>query len=198
MSLGPLMIDIAGTELTPEDMQVLSHPLVGSVILFTRNYRDPKQVSALTGAIREVRSPHLLIAVDQEGEAAGPAVVGDAILLGAHPSLHDRVHPLEVAGVEGQRDVDLVLVGPLPEDPIDREAQVIFDVAGAAGVAGIDVVELVLELGEDLRGRLLERVGQHVEAPAVRHPDHDLPDVSARRALEQPFEEWDQALRPFQ
>ena len=67
MSLGPLMVDIAGTELTPEDIQVLSHPLVGSVILFSRNYRDVAQVSSLTAAIRAVRSPALLVAVDHEG-----------------------------------------------------------------------------------------------------------------------------------
>ncbi len=67
MSLGPLMVDIAGTELAPEDLDVLSHPLVGGVILFSRNYRDPAQASALTAAIRAVRSPHLLIAVDHEG-----------------------------------------------------------------------------------------------------------------------------------
>jgi beta-N-acetylhexosaminidase len=67
MSLGPLMVDIAGTELTPEDLQVLSHPLVGSVILFSRNYRDVAQVSSLTAAIRAVRSPALLVAVDHEG-----------------------------------------------------------------------------------------------------------------------------------
>jgi beta-N-acetylhexosaminidase len=67
MSLGPLMVDIAGTELTPDDVQVLSHPLVGSVILFSRNYRDLAQVSRLTAAIRAVRTPSLLIAVDHEG-----------------------------------------------------------------------------------------------------------------------------------
>ncbi|HEX3913758.1 MAG TPA: beta-N-acetylhexosaminidase [Steroidobacteraceae bacterium] len=67
MSLGPLMVDIAGTELTPADLEVLSHPLVGSVILFTRNYRDVAQVARLTAAIRSLRTPHLLIAVDQEG-----------------------------------------------------------------------------------------------------------------------------------
>ncbi|MDB6098225.1 MAG: beta-N-acetylhexosaminidase [Gammaproteobacteria bacterium] len=67
MSLGPLMVDIQGTELTPEDMGVLSHPLVGSVILFSRNYRDVAQVSALTAAIRALRTPALLIAVDHEG-----------------------------------------------------------------------------------------------------------------------------------
>ncbi len=49
MSLGPLMVDIAGTELTADDLEVLSHPLVGSVILFSRNYRDPAQVSSPDG-----------------------------------------------------------------------------------------------------------------------------------------------------
>jgi beta-N-acetylhexosaminidase len=66
MSLGPLMVDIAGTELCDQDIEVLRHPLVGSVLLFTRNYRNPEQVTALC-AIRAVRSPHLLIAVDHEG-----------------------------------------------------------------------------------------------------------------------------------
>jgi beta-N-acetylhexosaminidase len=67
VSLGPFMVDIAGTELTADDRRVLSHPLVGSVILFTRNYRSPEQLAALTAAIRGVRTPHLLIAVDHEG-----------------------------------------------------------------------------------------------------------------------------------
>jgi beta-N-acetylhexosaminidase len=67
MSLGPLMVDIAGTELSPEDIRVLCHPMVGSVLLFTRNYSNPRQVAALTAAIRAVRTPQLLIAVDHEG-----------------------------------------------------------------------------------------------------------------------------------
>lgn len=67
MSLGPLMVDIAGLSLTPEDRDVLRHPLVGSVILFTRNYRDPEQLAALTADIRALRSPSLLISVDHEG-----------------------------------------------------------------------------------------------------------------------------------
>jgi beta-N-acetylhexosaminidase len=67
MSLGPLMVDIAGTELSAEDVRVLSHPMVGSVLLFTRNYNNPRQIAALTAAIRALRTPHLLIAVDHEG-----------------------------------------------------------------------------------------------------------------------------------
>jgi beta-N-acetylhexosaminidase len=61
------MVDIAGTELSADDARVLAHPLIGSVLLFTRNYRDPSQLAALTAAIRALRTPHLLIAVDHEG-----------------------------------------------------------------------------------------------------------------------------------
>jgi len=61
------MVDIAGTELSADDVRVLAHPMVGSVLLFTRNYSNPRQVAALTAAIRALRTPHLLIAVDHEG-----------------------------------------------------------------------------------------------------------------------------------
>ena len=67
MSLGPLMVDVAGTALTDEDRQVLCHPLVGSVILFTRNYQDLPQLRTLVADIKALRSPPLLVAVDHEG-----------------------------------------------------------------------------------------------------------------------------------
>lgn len=67
MSLGPLMVDIAGTELAVEDRDFLRHPLIGGVILFTRNYADPRQLHALTQTIHELRNPPLLVAVDHEG-----------------------------------------------------------------------------------------------------------------------------------
>ena len=64
--IGALMLDIAGTELTQEDIELLQAPQVGGVILFTRNIKSPKQVRALTDHMRQVR-PEILIAVDQEG-----------------------------------------------------------------------------------------------------------------------------------
>jgi len=67
MTLGPLMVDVAGTSLTSADREVLAHPLVGGVILFTRNYASPEQVRELVKQVHEVRSPALLVAVDHEG-----------------------------------------------------------------------------------------------------------------------------------
>ncbi len=67
MTLGPLMLDVAGTELADEDRQRLSHPLVGGVILFSRNYRDPAQLAALTSEIHALKPAPLLIGVDHEG-----------------------------------------------------------------------------------------------------------------------------------
>ncbi|MCL4127799.1 UNVERIFIED_CONTAM: hypothetical protein GTU68_066802 [Idotea baltica] len=61
------MVDLAGLTLTEEEGDILQHPLVGGVILFSRNYESPEQVLALTSAIRALRTPHLLIAVDHEG-----------------------------------------------------------------------------------------------------------------------------------
>ena len=64
--IGALMLDIAGTELTQEDIELLSAPQVGGVILFARNIQSPAQVRDLTDHMRQVR-PDILIAVDQEG-----------------------------------------------------------------------------------------------------------------------------------
>ncbi len=67
MPLGPLMLDVEGLTLTGEDRRRLAHPLVGGVILFTRNYQNPEQLAALTREIHGLRTPPLLIAVDHEG-----------------------------------------------------------------------------------------------------------------------------------
>lgn len=67
MSLGPIMLDVVGTELCADDIRRLQHPLVGGVILFKRNYASNAQLKALTASIHAVRQPPLLIAVDHEG-----------------------------------------------------------------------------------------------------------------------------------
>jgi beta-N-acetylhexosaminidase len=67
MTLGPLMIDVQGTSLTQEDRELLTNPLVGGLILFSRNFASIEQLEELIRDARSVRSPPLLIGVDHEG-----------------------------------------------------------------------------------------------------------------------------------
>jgi len=64
---GPVFLDVENCELTSADRERLVHPLVGGVILFSRNFAECAQLTALTAAIHALRSPSLLIAVDHEG-----------------------------------------------------------------------------------------------------------------------------------
>ena len=67
MSLGPVMLDLEGVEITSEEKAILAHPLVGGIILFSRNFASVEQLEGLVQNLHEVRSPRLLIAVDHEG-----------------------------------------------------------------------------------------------------------------------------------
>ncbi len=62
----PLIIDIAGLALTSTDRARLKNPLVGGLILFSRNWKDRDQLQALCTEIKALR-PDLLICVDHEG-----------------------------------------------------------------------------------------------------------------------------------
>jgi beta-N-acetylhexosaminidase len=65
--MGPLMLDLSGCELTPEEKDLLDHPLIGGVILFSRNYHDQKQLKELVEQLRMVTRNRVLIATDHEG-----------------------------------------------------------------------------------------------------------------------------------
>ena len=50
-----LMIDVGSTELSNKDEERLQNKLVGGVILFSRNYKNKKQIKALTASIRKIK-----------------------------------------------------------------------------------------------------------------------------------------------
>lgn len=62
-----LIIDIKGTEISQQEIEILSHPLVAGLILFSRNFVDKAQLTALIKEIRQKVTKPLLITIDQEG-----------------------------------------------------------------------------------------------------------------------------------
>ena len=63
---GSLIIDVEGYEITPEEIEMISHPSVMGIIFFSRNYESPEQLQQLVKSIRAVRE-ELVLCVDQEG-----------------------------------------------------------------------------------------------------------------------------------
>lgn len=65
--MGPVMLDVEGLTLAGHEKEKINHPNTGAVILFSRNYENPQQITELINHIRAARQGDILIAVDQEG-----------------------------------------------------------------------------------------------------------------------------------
>src|SRR2546428_295801 len=86
-----------------------------------------------------------------------------------------------MARVRRQGDVDRLAIGRLVHSV---RAVVVLHVAGAAlGGEGLFHVPTSLELGEDRLVGEPYHVGEHVEAPAVRHAEHDATGAARARAM---------------
>ena len=66
INIGPLMLDVEGTQLTQQDAECIEHDACGGLILFSRNFQSAKQIELLIKSIRSIK-PNIIIAVDQEG-----------------------------------------------------------------------------------------------------------------------------------
>ena len=98
MTLGPLMVDLEGCEMRADEREMLQHPLIGSVILFARNYHDPEQLKSLVQSIHRARSPALIVAVDHEGGRIQRFRQGFSAL----PSARRIGHEYEVSPVDAR------------------------------------------------------------------------------------------------
>ncbi|MFB2681107.1 beta-N-acetylhexosaminidase [Shewanella mangrovisoli] len=61
-----LMLDLLSLDVSEAEAEMLRHPQVGGLILFSRNFASREQLITLVQQIRQIR-PEILIAVDHEG-----------------------------------------------------------------------------------------------------------------------------------
>ncbi|MDZ7923778.1 MAG: beta-N-acetylhexosaminidase [Marinagarivorans sp.] len=107
-SLGSVMLDVAGQALTDIEREVLAHPQVGGLILFSRNYESPQQITDLIAEIRSVRS-NIIIAVDHEGGRVQRFKQGFTRI----PSMFDLAHkaPHLLTATANHMALELMAVG---------------------------------------------------------------------------------------
>jgi beta-N-acetylhexosaminidase len=189
--LGPLMIGVAGHELTEEERQRLEHPLVGGVILFTRNYRSPEQLIALTRSIESVRDPRLLIAVDHEGGRVQrfregftriPAMRAFGDMWGVNPE----------AALELAADAGFVIAAELARHGIDFPFAPVLDIDhGNSSVIGdrsfhdtaAGVAELAAALQSGMQRGGMIGVGKHFPGHGFAHADSHVETPIDERAF---------------
>jgi len=166
---GPLMIDIAGLALTDLDCERLSHPLVGGLILFARNYQSREQLKQLTADVHALRSPPLPIAIDHEGGRVQRCREGFTRLPPMR-RLGELWEKDQQGAVDAAHDIGYVLAVELRQCGVDFSFTPVLDLDwGRSGVIGnrsfhgdpAVVVQIAGALIEGLRRAGMGACGKH-------------------------------------
>ena len=166
---GPLMIDIAGTALTELDRERLSHPLVGGLILFARNYQSREQLTQLTSEVHALRTPQLPIAIDHEGGRVQRCREGFT-RLPAMRRLGELWEQDQQKAIKAAQAIGYVLAAELRQCGVDLSFTPVLDLDwGRSGVIGnrafhsdpTVVVRLAEALIEGLRRAGMGACGKH-------------------------------------
>ena len=181
---GPLMIDIAGLELTDRDRERLCHPLVGGLILFSRNYESRQQLSKLTAEIHALRFPALLIAIDHEGGRVQRCREGFTCLPPMR-SLGELWERDQQQALESARRIGYVLATELLQAGVDLSFTPVLDLDwGRSGVIGDRSFHGDPEVVAQLAGQLI--AGLHLagmRACGKHFPGHGWVEADSHVAI---------------
>ena len=175
--MGPLMLDCQAEELLPEEKEKLTHPVVGGVILFSRNYHDKRQLSALVQDIRRFAKRPVLIAVDHEGGRVQRFREGFTAIPAIGDILRQSEHQDESAAYA--KACGLVLAYELKTLDIDFSFAPVLDINGVSQVIGDrafsdnadDVIRLAAYLIQGLKAVNMPAIGKHFPGHGSVAPD---------------------------
>ena len=181
---GPLMVSIEGTALDGATRSRLAHPNIGGVILFARNYTSPEQLFALTGEIRRLKTPELLIAVDQEGGRVQRFQEGFTRLPNME-AIGKLFNAHEGAGLALARATGYVLSGELRQCGIDFSFAPVLDLLSGNRAIGTRafhlkpqvVTTLAYALTAGMASNGMQGVGKHFpgHSGVIEDPHDELP-----------------------
>ena len=199
--LGPLLIGLAGLEVSPEERDWLCRQEVGGVVLFTRNFQDLDQLSDLTASINVLAGRELLICVDHEGGRVqrfkdGFTRLPSLAMLG---DLHRQsaTHAQDFAYRHGRvMATELLLCG------VDLSFAPVLDVGGRSVVIGdrafsVDpdvIIELAGAYIAGMHDAGMAATGKHFPGHGSVEADSHTDDVCDQRNFTE-IEELD--IRPF-
>ncbi|MEY2632106.1 MAG: Beta-hexosaminidase [Pseudomonadota bacterium] len=197
---GPLLIDIQGSSLSPLDRERLSHPLVGGLILFTRNYVDPQQLGELCAAIHQLR-PELLICVDHEGGRVQRFRPGFT-RLPPMAALGRRWEADPAAALQLAEQTGWVLAAELRAAGVDFSFTPVLDLDyGHASVIGNRSFHRQPEVVARLAGALLRGLGRAGMASCGKHfPGHGWVEADSHVAIpvdERPLAALAEDMAPY-
>lgn len=198
---GPLMIDIAGLELSDFDRERLTHPLVGGLILFARNYQTPDQLARLTAEVHALRSPALPIAIDHEGGRVQRCREGFTAL----PPMRRLGELWEHAAQEAlsaAHDIGYVLATDLRKSGVDLSFTPVLDLDwGRSGVIGNRSFHGDPAVVAQLAGALIDGLHRAGMAACGKHfPGHGWAAADSHVAVpvdERPLAELAADMEPY-
>lgn len=192
---GPVMIDIQGLVLTDLDRERLTHPLVGGLILFSRNYESPEQLSALCAEVKALRSPQLLIAIDHEGGRVQRCRPGFTAIpaMGKLGALWDAAPGEAIAAAQ---DLGYVLAAELRARGVDFSFTPVLDLDyGRSTVIGSRSFHRQPEAVVQLAGALIQGLRQAGMGCCGKHfPGHGWVQADSHVAIPVDERDWDKLL----